>query len=223
MPGDPPTLFPLSRCGLAGTISYGALRLASFIHQVRIVPFPFTTIPSSSFSTRSSISYLCLLDSLNVFFTGLSIVERGFAQRRFASRLFSFFLFSVGSVMLLASEVKGYFHHCCCCYWWHRPAWQTPDSHHSAAACVRSSVRWPIQLRCLFFVLASTTQQPSAKRPISKYRPSPPAIPTTSMPSPWGRRPRAPPRARRPATVIILRWLPTSFGCSFSSSSRHHS
>ena len=124
MPGDPPTctLFPLSRCGLAGTISYGALRLASFIHQVRIVPFPFTTILSSSFSTRSSISYLCLLDSLNVFFTGLSIVERGFAQRRFASRLFSFFLFSVGSVMLLASEVKGYFHHCCCCYWWHRPA-----------------------------------------------------------------------------------------------------
>ena len=25
MPGDPPTLFPLSRCGLAGTISYGSL------------------------------------------------------------------------------------------------------------------------------------------------------------------------------------------------------
>ena len=108
MPGDPPTLFPLSRCGLAGTISYGALRLASFIHQVRIVPFPFTTILSSSFSTRSSISYLCLLDSLNAFTaTWWSIVERGFAPRKVRIPvIFAFFLFSVGSVISCSPPPK---------------------------------------------------------------------------------------------------------------------
>lgn len=37
MPGDPPTLFPLSRCGLAGTISYGSLDV--IVNIKRFAPF----------------------------------------------------------------------------------------------------------------------------------------------------------------------------------------
>ena len=37
MPGDPPTLFPLSRCGLAGTIGYGSLDV--IVNVKRFAPF----------------------------------------------------------------------------------------------------------------------------------------------------------------------------------------
>mmetsp|Transcript_18333 Transcript_18333/g.52478 ORF Transcript_18333/g.52478 Transcript_18333/m.52478 type:complete len:219 (-) Transcript_18333:344-1000(-) len=46
--------------------SLRVFRIASFIHQVRIVPFPFTSIPSSPFSNRSSTSNLYFLDSSNI-------------------------------------------------------------------------------------------------------------------------------------------------------------
>ena len=90
------------------------------------------------------------------------------------------------------------------------------------------SARMAAEISHVNFCFCCCTFAFFAFRPCNFKVVHPPQIQPPPTPSPWGRRPGARPRAspghqRRPAAATVLRWSPTSFGCSFSSSSWFHS
>ena len=185
-----------------------------------------TSIKRSFFSSFGPVLFrcrFCLSKRCNQWRSIGSFVSscRSFA---FASRL----RFCAGAIHITS---HAHMHHYavprCSCMGIHPPP-PPPVVSPSRGGEGAPSARMAAEISHVNFCFCCCTFAFFAFRPCNFKVVHPPQIQPPPIPSPWGRRTGARPRAspghqRRPVAATVLRWSPTSFGCSFSSSSWYHS